>query len=242
MGWSRRPLLPSCNALIPLAVALHRLDREPDASEREILTRWFCLTALRGVYTGSVETTLNKHLRAIKENARKPINGLLAGLTKNESRPIHPDEFRKPARLWGSFSQVMFAWLVTHKAKDWMTGQLLDSIARLGVESAHPEETLSIQHIFPRQLLAEQGYDPEEANYPANFAVIAKSPNCSLQDLPPKDALLRLDTHEKRERARLQRFSDEAGDLLAPNRYTDFLEWRAKRLAEAWNEWLELKP
>ena len=50
-----------------------------------------------------------------------------------------------------------------------------------------------------------------------------------------------LDSHEKREHARVQFFSTDAGDLLESDRYKDFLEWRAKRLAEAWNQWLGLK-
>jgi hypothetical protein len=241
IGWCRKPLLPSCNGLIPLAYALHRLGREPNASEQEVMKRWFCLAALRGVFRGSVETTINKHLRNIKDSKR-PISGLAASLTVNQSRRLKYDELmREPTTLWGSFSQVMFAWLVAQNAKDWMTGQPLDKIARLNIGANRPEETLTIQHIFPRKLLADQG-EQDQANYPTNFAIIGRSPNSSLQDLPPTEAMQRLDSHERREHARVQFFSTDAGDLLASDRYQDFLEWRAKRLAEAWNDWLGLEP
>lgn len=71
----------------------------------------------------------------------------------------------------------MFAWLVAQDARDWMSGQPLAKIARLGHPSRQPEETLTIQHIFPRKLLADQQYAQDEANYPANFAIIGRGPN-----------------------------------------------------------------
>ena len=123
-----------------------------------------------------------------------------------------------------------------------MTPQPLDKIARGAIGTHHPEETLTIRHIFPRQLLADQEYEQDWANYPGNFAIIGRSLNASLQDLPPTEAMQRLDSHEKRERARVQFFSTDAGDLLESDRYEEFLEWRARRLAEAWNRWLGLKP
>lgn len=241
LGWSRKPLLPSCNALVPLAYALQRLGREPNETERDEITRWFCLAALRGVFKGGVETTINKHLRGIKDG-KKAAHALLGALNANQRRPIKAEELmREPTTLWGPFSQVMFAWLVANDAKDWLTGQSLEKIARLGHPSKRPEETLTIQHIFPRQLLADQKYDQEHANYPANFAIIGRGPNSSLNDMPPTEAMQRLDSHDRREYARVQFFSKDAGDLLQSDRYEDFLDWRAKRLAEAWNEWLGLR-
>jgi hypothetical protein len=241
IGWCRKPLLPSCNGLIPLAYALQRLGREPDATERKVITRWFCLAALRGVFRGSVETTINKHLNKIKKLGKRPVHSLLESLTANMTRPIKYDEPMKPTTLWGPFSQVMFAWVIAQNAKDWITGQPLNQVARLKIGEIRPEETLTIQHIFPRKLLADQEYEQDEANYPSNFAIIGRSPNASLQDLPPNEAMQRLDSYEKRERAQVQFFSKDAGDLLNPDYYEDFLEWRAKRLAEAWNLWLGLK-
>ncbi len=240
LGWCRKPLLPSCNALIPLAYALHKLGKEPNAAERDVIKRWFCLAALRGVFRGSVETTIGKHLRKIKE-AKRAVDGLMQSLTADQRRSLRYDELmREPTTLWGPFSQVMFAWLVSRNAKDWLTGQSLDKIARKHLGANHPEETLTIQHIFPRKFLADQGKQ-DEANYPTNFAIIERSPNSKFQDLPPTEVMELLDSHEKREYARVQFFSKDAGDLLEPDRYEDFLEWRAKRLAEAWNQWLGLK-
>ena len=240
IGWSRKPLLPSCNALIPLAYALERLNRDPTRPERASLVRWLCLAALRSVFVGSVETTINRHLRKIADEKRNPLNGLLEALTINEKRPIRPEEFEQITSLWGPFSQVMYAWLVDQNAKDWISGHSLDRVARMALESRQPEETLSIQHIFPRKLLADQGCERDAANRPSNFAIIAETSNSSFNALLPSEAIQRLDSHDKRERASLQMFSKDAGEVLRSGRYEDFCEWRAKRLAEAWNRWLDL--
>lgn len=162
--------------------------RAPDEAARDSIVRWFCLAALRGVFKGGVETTINNHLRSVKAS-KKPAQGLFGALPANQSRPIKADELmREPTTLWEPFSQVMFAWLAAEGAKDWITGQPLAKIARLGHPSQRPEETLTIQHIFPRKLLADRQYAGDEANYPANFAIIGRSPNASLQDLPPTEA------------------------------------------------------
>ena len=60
MGWSRRALLPSANAIIVLATAFDEADLEMSADDDQRYRRWLCLTALRGVFQGSVETTINQ--------------------------------------------------------------------------------------------------------------------------------------------------------------------------------------
>ena len=72
MGWSRRALLPSANALIVLAAALDKADLKVDANSERLYRRWLCLTALRGVFQGSVETTINRFHRAIREAKGSP--------------------------------------------------------------------------------------------------------------------------------------------------------------------------
>jgi hypothetical protein len=45
-------------------------------------------------------------------------------------------------------------------------------------------------------------------------------------------------TPDKRKLADVQFFGDAAGDKLQPNRYEEFCQWRAGRLAESINRWL----
>jgi hypothetical protein len=43
---------------------------------------------------------------------------------------------------------------------------------------------------------------------------------------------------DQRKLATLQFFSEAAGDRLKADRYEEFCQWRAERVAEAFNDWL----
>jgi hypothetical protein len=92
MGWSRRLLLPSANALIVLAAALDRVEVKPGSEDEQRVKQWLCLTALRGTFQGSVETTINRFLRALKESKRRPAVAMIDALHKDEARKIRQDE------------------------------------------------------------------------------------------------------------------------------------------------------
>ena len=235
MGWSRRLLLPSINALIVLAAALDKADTRTPEDELQA-KRWLCLTALRGTFQGSVETTLNRFLRAVKESKRAPATALVEALRKDEARRIRPDELTLNSPLWGAAVQVMHSWLVSKGAKDWLDEErTIDGLARTE-GTKFPGGDLTIHHIFSRKLLSEAG-TPEAANRPANFAMLSRSTNAEFGDRSPDEILATL-TPTQRKLARIQFFGEEAGDRLRRDRYEEFCEWRAARLAEALNQFL----
>ncbi len=84
MGWSRRALLPSANALIVLAAAIDKADFKVDADSQRLYRRWLCLTAMRGVFQGSVETTINRFHRAVRESKGRPAKALVGALKRDE--------------------------------------------------------------------------------------------------------------------------------------------------------------
>lgn len=90
MGWSRRALLPSANALIVLATAFDRADFKSSVDGDQTYRRWLCLTALRGVFQGSVETTINRFTRAVRETKRHPATALVHALKRDEARTRPP--------------------------------------------------------------------------------------------------------------------------------------------------------
>lgn len=239
MGWSRRALLPSANALVALAWTLDRADLEIRDDDASYLSRWLCLTALRGTFQGSVETTLNRFLRAVKESRGKPARALAAGLRKNESRRITADELTRNGHMWGPAVQVMHAWLVSRGATDWLDpDKTLDSLARTD-STTSPTGELTVHHIFARELLTAILDNADDANRPANFALVARATNSTFGVAPPGDVLASL-TSDQRKIASGQLFGQNAGDLLAVERYSEFCSWRAARLAEALNEFLGL--
>lgn len=239
MGWSRRLLLPSANALIVLAAAMDRANLRFSPKDEQRLRRWLCLTALRGVFQGSVETTINRFLRSMKDLRRPPTSALLEGLRQHERRPIRPDEFILPSHLWGSATQVIHAWLVSEDARDWIeTDRTVNALAREG--SLLPGGDLTVHHIFARRLLADFLEDSDLANVPANFALVSRSTNSEFGEKRPDEVLAML-TPTQRKAASTQFFGSEAGDRLKADNYQDFCQWRANHLAEVLNIYLGIK-
>jgi hypothetical protein len=236
MGWSLPGLLPSANAVVVLAAALDKARLQADTHAEQLYRRWLCLTALRGAFQGSVETTINRFLRAIRKSKNYPAKALVDALTKDQSRKIHRDEFKKPAQPWGPPTQVMLAWLVARKAKDWRTNDLVDVLARAASKSL-PAGDLTVHHLFPRAVLASFLEDPDEANSPANYGLLSRSTNSEFGDKLPGEVWGML-TPDQRNLAALQLFDEGAGDRLEPDNYKDFCEWRATQLAESINDWL----
>lgn len=236
MGWSRRGLLPSANAVIVLAAGLEKADFKLTSNAELLYRRWLCLTALRGVFQGSVETTINRFNRAIREAKNDPAAALVGALKRDESRRVRADELNKTAQLWGPCTQVMHAWLVYQGAKDWLSGDSVDGLAREG-NPILPGGDLTVHHLFPRRIVAGLDDNPNYANRPANYALLSRSTNSEFGKKPPDEVFKSL-TPNQRKLAALQFFGEGAGDRLSKDRYDEFCQWRADRLAESINEWL----
>jgi len=240
MGWSRRLLLPSANALIVLAAAMDRLNFRFTPNDEQLFRRWLCLTALRGVFQGSVETTINRFLRAIKDRRRSPAQALVASLRRDEGRPIRADELLRSSHLWGPAIQVMHAWLVNLDARDWLeTDRTIDALARTASDST-PGGDLTVHHIFARRVLSDLLVDADIVNRPANFGLLSRSTNSEFGDKRPDEVLAML-TPNQRKAASGQFFGTEAGDRLRVENYEVFCQWRASRLAEGLNVFIGLK-
>ncbi len=236
MGWSRRALLPSANAVIVLAAALEKAEFKLGDDNEQMYRRWLCLTALRGVFQGSVETTINRFHRAIRESKKGVGKALVGALKRDEARRVRDDELNRFAQLWGPATQVMHAWLVDQEAKDWLNGEPIDLLARSGSLS-FPGGDLTVHHMFPRRILADFNENPNYANCPANYALLSRSTNAEFAYNPPDEVLASL-TSEQRKFASAQFFGEAAGDRLKTGRYEEFCQWRADRLAESINDWL----
>ncbi len=236
MGWSRRALLPSANAVIVLAAALDKDDLKVRDKDIQHYQQWLCLIALRGVFQGSVETTINRFHRAIRNSRKRGARALLDALKRNEARQVHADELNTYALPWGPMTQVIHAWLASREAQDWLNAEPLDKLARGGSPSL-PGGELTVHHIFPRKYLASIVENPNDANSLPNYALLSRATNSEFGDRPPDEVLATL-TPAQRKRASMQFFDNAAGDRLRSDGYEDFCEWRAGRLAEALNDWL----
>ena len=236
LGWSRRALVPSSNALIVLAFALDKADFKSTQDADQDYRRWLCLTALRNVFQGSVETTINRFIRGVSESRRHPAAALVQSLKRAEGARIRSEEFNSRSQPWGPATQVILAWLVSRGAKDWLTGAAIDSLARAGSASL-PTGDLTVHQIFSRKVLADVEYDPDDANIAANYALLSRPTNSEFSNRQPDEVLAALKPDE-RQQAETQFFGVAAGDLLSKERHYDFLKWRAERLADSINEFL----
>jgi len=237
MGWCRRALLPSANAVIVLAAALEKDSPHLTAEDERVYRRWLILTTLNGVFQGSVESTINRFLRAIERSTNKVSTALVESLKRGHK--VKSESFFNFSQILGPPTQVLHAWLVGQSAVDWMNGEPIDSLARRG-EVPLPTGDLTVHHIFPRKLLADNNIAADQANCAANYALISRPSNAAFKDRPP-DEVLRALNPEQRRRAKLQFFGEEAGDRLRVERYEDFCQWRAGRLAESINRWLGIE-
>jgi hypothetical protein len=239
MGWSRRLLLPSVNSLIVLANAFDKVDGRQSSRNEQFFRQWLCLTALRNVFQGSVESTMNRFLRALKQSSDPPGEALVGALRRHEGRRIRGEEFTGPSQLWAAPVQVMHAWLVNRGARDWMDpDRTIDSLARAEV-AKYPGGDLTVHHIFPREVLGDIQLEGDTPNRPANFALISRSTNSEFGAKPPDEVFHSL-TPDQRKAAAVQFFGEGAGDRLRTGKFEEFCRWRGECLAEAINEYLGL--
>jgi hypothetical protein len=239
MGWSHRALLPSANAVIVLAAAFDKASFKQDSETEALYRRWLCLSALRGVFQGSVESTINRFLRAIRDSRSHPAVALVKELKRAERGAIHADELTNYAQMWGPATQVMHSWLVSQGAKDWLSEDMIDKLAR-GGDTSLPGGDLTVHHIFPRNLLKDYVESPDDVNRMANYALLSRSTNAKFGQLRPDEVLAMLNPAQ-RCLAASQFFGDGAGDQLQAQRYTEFCDWRAERLTESINAWLGIE-
>lgn len=240
LGWSRRGLLPSANALIPMAVALDKASNKITTRDRLNYTRWLCLTALRGVFGGSVETSINHFVRMVNRPGVAS-ESLLNALTKANRRRVTPSELlQEGVSPWGGGTQVLLAYLVQQKARDWANAcKPLRDLANQGMAGSRTG-SLSVHHILARELAESRDAKPREVNCVANYAIISGDTNSGFRHEAPEVVFGSKLTRSQANHAAIQFFDRRAVDLLKNDGYEAFRKDRAKRLAAALNKWLEL--
>ncbi|MCS7315979.1 MAG: DUF262 domain-containing protein, partial [Bryobacterales bacterium] len=186
LHWSTRALLPSANALILVAWSIAQEGGRVSPRSQELYRRWLCLTALRGVFRGAVDTTMGRFLKSVQRHPANPARGLIEGLKQYEAATTQPRDWRRASQPWSGGTQVLYAWLASRGAEDWITGKPL---RQLVAGAGSPIGVLTVHHIFPRRVVAELMGDPNLANHPANYALVSRETSTRLRDKSPKEAL-----------------------------------------------------
>lgn len=113
-------------------------------------------------------------------------------------------------------------------AKDWFTGTVLSST------NVGPSHKLELHHIFPKALLKNKNYEPQDINDLANMAFLSQRANRDILDSPPVEYLKNID--EERLKAQYIPVDKNLWEL---NNFKKFLDERRKLFAEAINKYLK---
>ena len=169
-----------------LPLLSHYVDRRGgrlhDAVERDRLLFWFVQSAIRGRYSGSTESVLDRDLHSVEKidgGLERLINELLLA---HGSLKVVPDHFSGWS-LGARFYPVLYMLSRVHGARDWESGiELKKSL--LGAMSS-----LEVHHIFPKAKLYEHKnkYSRSEVNAVANYCFLTKSANLGIRDRPPEE-------------------------------------------------------
>jgi hypothetical protein len=158
---------------------------------RQVIARWYFMTAVTGRYSSSPETTMDQDLARLREahGARGFVEALDAMIaerftedfwTLNLPRDLATSASRGPT-LFGYYAalnlvgaKVLFSQMTVH--------ELLDP------STAANKAALERHHLFPKGYLRTMGItDTRETNQVANFALVEWADNIGISDTAPVD-------------------------------------------------------
>jgi len=237
LGWTTRRWLPSANALIPLAYLLRDRDGGFTENEHKDIRRYLCISGIRGLFRGSVESTINKYVSPVRKapsKAQRKASLIFKTIPKNELRPIKPEDILKERGMYSPLMQAYLAYLVSEGVRTWYEEAPLLDVAKRDIN-----DPLAVHHIFPRELLRGHGIESDRINCMANYAVLSQADNAEIGDKDPKEVYDALKGNTK-DYADEQLFFilSEKRDWVAA--YEAFLTARAGALADRLNKSLKL--
>jgi len=220
--------LPTQAALVTL-VAL--LDRFPEEGGFDSAFYWFVQASRFGRYSGSSATALEEDLKeaATASNLVEGIAGLLKRLAA--SQPIEAEEFRRDYTDGKFWRFLLYLLVYKNGAQDWDKAG-----TRLGFDGKELLADFRPQwhHIYPQKFLNKK-VEPEKIDSLANIAVIGPNINIRISN---QDPMKYLDKYTISEEKLQQQFVDWKREEFAVQKYHEFLDARASRLASEANDYL----
>jgi hypothetical protein len=224
-GIETSTLLPSTNALVPLAVYLGLRRDEPLSTEdAKALLYWLFGAFLTGRYNQSGDTRIAEDARAVR--GANPIDDLYGNLGLLGDRL----EVTEQALLGKGAGSPYFilSYLASKQAgaTDWYTA------VRIGLD-ATGSAAIEYHHIHPQATL-KKDYSKSEINDLANLAFISARANKRVSSRSPARYFPEIGDDELR-----RHFVPLDPVLRIADRYPDFIAARRRLLAEAMTQFLE---
>ncbi|MCS7159453.1 MAG: DUF262 domain-containing protein [Gemmatales bacterium] len=203
---------------------------------REIIARWFFMTALTGRYTGSPETRMEqdlallRHARTADDFVRVLNQQIGAVLTRDYWEVTLPNELETAAaRNTGQFAYyaalcLLDAPVLYSKMK---VSDLLDPSAKA------KKAALERHHLFPRRYLQRiKIHEKRLINQVANYALVEWSDNVKASDHPPSDYVPKLERRFSPDEIRAMYRLHALPERWYEMEYYEFLKERRKRMAD----------
>lgn len=202
---------------------------------REVIARWFFMSAISGRYTGSFEARVEADLRQLEGVADS--DGFVAALDSIIDKTMTNDywEIQLPTGLEtaASYSPSLFAYhasLVLLNASPLFSrltiGELLDP-------STHaPRSAIERHHLFPAKYLETLGFEGRMRNQIANYAFVEWPDNASISDRPPEAYFPKLFAELNDQEQQNARFWHALPERWEEMEYAEFLKERGKLIAK----------
>ena len=105
LGWTTRRWLPSANAIIPLVYLLRDRPNGFLMNEKKDVCRYLFITAIRGLFRGSVETTINSYVSAVRRagnRAQRKASLVAKRIPKDRQRRIKAEDILHERGMYSS--------------------------------------------------------------------------------------------------------------------------------------------
>jgi hypothetical protein len=178
LGINRRRFMPSHTVMIPvykwMFINNHINLDEISGENRNRILRWFLIASVNNYYSNWTERKLDKTLDAINRGGDFPIEELLTQMASFKL----PDKINVEEVTYYESTRsshiLLLSILYRKGASDWAGHSVSDP-------------NITIQHIFPQDLLRRNNIPSEYINTLSNLTLINKSVNSQIQDMEPKD-------------------------------------------------------
>jgi hypothetical protein len=236
LGWTTRRWLPSANALIPLVYLLRDRQNGFLSNERMDVCRYLFITGIRGLFRGSVESTINSYVSPVRKaagKAQRRARLIAKRVPKDRQRPIRAEDILHERGMYSPLMQVYLAYLVSKDARTWYEQASLLEVAKRNIN-----DPLAVHHIFPREKLHGR-VEPDRINCMANYAILSQADNARIGNEDPLSVYEQLSGKAKD-------YADEQLFFIFMERrdwmeaYDAFLTRRAEIMAERLNAFIKL--
>jgi hypothetical protein len=205
----------------------HGIDRR---ALREVIARWFFMTAITGRYTGSYESRVEQDLRRIGEaDSGESFVTILDGMIETALTDDYwAVQYPSSLETQSAYGPTVFAY---HASLVLLNAQPLFSPLHLGElldPSTHaPRSSVERHHLFPRAYLKRIGIDRiVDQNQIANYAFLEWPDNAAISDTPPSEYFPTMFSELSSEEQRIAKFWHALPDDWEGMDYRDFLEAR----------------